>query len=204
MLRCLHLLSLLTVTTALKFDLPSGKVKCFSEDLPSNTLVTGDFAAEAIPDGQNNMPIEIQVTDPFEKIIYTKDDISQGKFAFTTATTGDYIVCFHNKGGLEFMTQRRVSLVLKHGIDARDYSQVMKEEHLSGVQGALREMEDRLTEIRQQFVSERKREEYLRDLTETTCSRVMWFGVFTVLVCIGTSMIQYHDLFRVLKKGKYL
>eukprot|EP00960_Hanusia_phi_P053748 762440-Hanusia_phi.AAC.2 len=106
-----------------------GKVKCFSEDLPSNTLVTGDFAAESIPDGQNNMPIEIQVTDP-----YTKDNISFGKFAFTTASTGDYIVCFHNKGGLEFMTQRRVTLVLKHGIDARDYSQVMKEEHLSGVQ----------------------------------------------------------------------
>mmetsp|Transcript_3167 Transcript_3167/g.10680 ORF Transcript_3167/g.10680 Transcript_3167/m.10680 type:complete len:104 (-) Transcript_3167:2065-2376(-) len=55
------------------------------------------------------MPIEIQVTDPFEKIIYTKDDISQGKFAFTTATTGDYIVCFHNKGGLEFMVSKDFS-----------------------------------------------------------------------------------------------
>jgi hypothetical protein len=32
--------------------------------------------------------------------------------------------CFHNKGIAEFMTQRRVTFSMVHGIDARDYSQV--------------------------------------------------------------------------------
>jgi hypothetical protein len=39
-----------------------------------------------------------QVTDPLEKTLHSKDDISKGTFAFTTTIAGDYIVCFHNKG----------------------------------------------------------------------------------------------------------
>jgi hypothetical protein len=92
----------------------------------SAALQEGSFKAEGVPDGQNRMPVEIQVTDPVEKVLFSKDDIQpdRGAFAFTTSVAGDYIVCFHNKGLTEFMTQRRVHFTLKHGIDARDYSQV--------------------------------------------------------------------------------
>jgi hypothetical protein len=40
------------------------------------------------------MPIEIQVTDPMEKVLFSKDDIQpeEAVFAFTTSVAGDYIV----------------------------------------------------------------------------------------------------------------
>lgn len=88
-------------------------------------MVEGKFRAEPLPEGQNRMPIEIQVTDAVEKVIFSREDISttQQSFAFTTSLPGDYIVCFHNQGIAEFMTQRRVHFSMVHGIDARDYSQ---------------------------------------------------------------------------------
>ena len=51
--------------------------------------------------------------------------------------------------------------------------QVMQQEHLTKLQVALREMEDRTVEIREEFAAEKQRERYMRDLTEATCSRVM-------------------------------
>lgn len=202
----LVLCMLMTPVGSLMFDLPSGKVKCFSEDLPAHTMVEGKFRAQDVPEGQNRMPIEIQVTDPMEKVLFSKDDIGpkQAVFAFTTSVAGDYIVCFHNKGIAEFMTQRRVTFSMVHGIDARDYSQVMQTEHLTKLQVALREMEDRADEIREEFAQEKKRERTMRDLTEATCSRVLWFGIFTLIMLVGTSVVQYYDLYKVLKKGKYV
>ena len=90
-------------------------------------MVEGKFRAEPLPEGQNRMPIEIQVTDAVEKVIFSREDISttQQSFAFTTSLPGDYIVCFHNQGIAEFMTQRRVHFSMVHGIDARDYSQAL-------------------------------------------------------------------------------
>ena len=303
--RVIVLVALVTPAGSIMFDLPSGKVKCFSDDLPAHTMVVrhvsvlfppafhafvmpepgpavraqahasaccsvlrhihvilglrgwrrphedsaehtdtlplglpsvghkslltasgslavsfssiliashislaqeGKFSAEAIPEGQNRMPVEIQVTDPMEKVLFSKNDIEskQATFAFTTSVAGDYIVCFHNKGIAEFMTQRRVTFTMVHGIDARDYSQVMQTEHLTKLQVALREMQDRTDEIREEFAQEKQRERYMRDLSEKTCSRVLWFGVFTLIMCVGTSLVQYSDLYKVLKKGKYI
>jgi hypothetical protein len=140
---------LVTPAGSLMFDLPSGKVKCFSEDLPAHTMVVsadrvagecdaeqpdararprylhatvlpagperallgvllpgvarcdgvapwqeGKFKADSVPEGQNRMPVEIQVTDPMEKLLFSKDDIEpeSSSFAFTTSVAGDYIV----------------------------------------------------------------------------------------------------------------
>ena len=54
----------------------------------------GKFKADSVPEGQNRMPVEIQVTDPMEKLLFSKDDIEpeSSSFAFTTSVAGDYIV----------------------------------------------------------------------------------------------------------------
>jgi len=38
----------------------------------------------------------------------------------------------------------------------------------------------------QEFAEEKNRERYMRDLTEATCSRVLWFGIFTLIMLVGT------------------
>ena len=43
-----------------------------------------------------------------------------------------------------------------------------------------------LTHPEQEFAEEKNRERYMRDLTEATCSRVLWFGIFTLIMLVGT------------------
>jgi len=198
------LAALVVQAVSISFDLPSGKVKCFSEDVPENTLVVGDYKADIIPAGQNRMPVEVQVSDPMEKVLYTQDDVSTGRFAFTSSVAGDYIVCFHNKGLSEFQTQRRAMLDLKHGIDAKDYTQVMKSEHLTEVQFLLEQMQHRTAIIRDDFVNHKFREEKLRDTTEKTCSRVVWFALFTMCVVVVTGFFQSLHLQNFFKRKKII
>jgi hypothetical protein len=68
-----------------------------------------------------------------------RDNVTNGTFAFTTTIAGDYIVCFHNLGNPTTHPQsRRVTIDLKHGVDAQDYSKVMRAEHLTPLQVILR------------------------------------------------------------------
>jgi hypothetical protein len=196
--------ALVAEADSIQFDLPSGKVKCFSEDIPEHTLVVGDYNAERLPEGQNRMPIEVQVSDPMEKVLYSQDDIEKGRFAFTSTVAGDYIVCFHNKGLSEFQTQRRATLDLKHGIDAKDYTNVMKSDHLTEVQWLLEQLQHRSAIIMDDFVNHKYREEKLRDNTEAACSRVVWFAIFTMCVVIATGIVQSMYLQSFFKRKKLI
>uniref|UniRef100_A0A7S0XZ36 GOLD domain-containing protein n=2 Tax=Hemiselmis andersenii TaxID=464988 RepID=A0A7S0XZ36_HEMAN len=137
----------------LGFDLVSSRVKCFSEEISGNTLVVGTYEVEASSSSQS-MPIEVQVTDPMEKVLHSKEDISKGSFAFTTTIAGDYILCFHNKGLTSVQDQRHVKFTMKHGIDAKDYSKVMNSDHLSPLQTNIVKVRDQLTAIYDEMIDQ--------------------------------------------------
>ncbi|KAJ1481060.1 hypothetical protein T484DRAFT_1808817, partial [Baffinella frigidus] len=137
------LAALVVQAVSISFDLPSGKVGDYKADIipagqnrmpvevqADNPLTESTVSLcseeESWCGGEEEAlvsdPME-KVSDPMEKVLYTQDDVSTGRFAFTSSVAGDYIVCFHNKGLSEFQTQRRAMLDLKHGIDAKDYTQ---------------------------------------------------------------------------------
>lgn len=85
----------------------------------------------------------MQVTDAKGHILYKKDDVSDGKFAFTTEDYDMFEICFHTKAsgkdlllrwnvvhyGHDFITgdsktPREVKLSLKHGVEAKNYDDV--------------------------------------------------------------------------------
>ena len=60
--------------------------------------------------------------------LYKKEDVTKGKFAFTTDEYDMFEVCFETvKGGGK---GREVSLVMKHGVEARNYDDIAKAEKL--------------------------------------------------------------------------
>jgi hypothetical protein len=61
-----------------------------------------------------------QVTDPMEKVIHNKEDITKGSFAFTTTLAGDYIICFHNKGSSFSSVSPPFNMVNNHVITGYD------------------------------------------------------------------------------------
>uniref|UniRef100_A0A7S0XYL8 GOLD domain-containing protein n=2 Tax=Hemiselmis andersenii TaxID=464988 RepID=A0A7S0XYL8_HEMAN len=187
----------------LGFDLVSSRVKCFSEEISGNTLVVGTYEVEASSSSQS-MPIEVQVTDPMEKVLHSKEDISKGSFAFTTTIAGDYILCFHNKGLTSVQDQRHVKFTMKHGIDAKDYSKVMNSDHLSPLQTNIVKVRDQLTAIYDEMIDQKHRETQLRDLAEAMCERVVAFALFTIFVLTGTGAWQAHYLHNYFRRKKII
>ena len=96
--------------------------------------------------------MSLQVSDPFEKILVQRDNITSGTFAFSTNVAGDYIVCFHNMGSTDADTKKTISLDLKHGVAAQDYSKLMKAEHLSPIEVKLNSYHRDLSTLRLFFL----------------------------------------------------
>lgn len=63
---------------------------------------------------------------PANEVEYQKEDAARGKFAFTGKDSGTHKFCFTNGG----QVGRRLSLDLKVGLEAKDYGEVARKEHL--------------------------------------------------------------------------
>ncbi|KAK4537184.1 hypothetical protein CDCA_CDCA11G3209 [Cyanidium caldarium] len=65
---------------ALQFFLKGGQRKCFSEDVTAGTRVLGEYLVTAA--GGGHLQVDLKVSGPDEKIIYSKENIDHGKFTF--------------------------------------------------------------------------------------------------------------------------
>jgi hypothetical protein len=54
-------LVVVSTAAALKFDLPPAKVKCFSDDIPDNTLVLGRYDIEPAAEQTVQASVNVQV-----------------------------------------------------------------------------------------------------------------------------------------------
>jgi hypothetical protein len=112
---------------------------------------------------------------------------------------------------------KRIAIEYKVGVDAKDYSEVAKKEHLKPLELELRKLEDKAEEIFKEMSYQRSREEKMRDTngtfailaevnkgfiwsascTESTNTRVLWFTVTSIIVLasLGAWQIIYLRTF---------
>lgn len=147
--------------------------------------------------------VSVVITDPLVKYLKqdanvdtSSDDIH--KFSFHADAAGSYSVCFYNSQE----TSARVMLDFKHGVEAKDYTEVAKREHLMPVERELRKMEDAVDEIHREMLYMREREAAMRSTNESTNSRVLWFSFLSigVLLAMGVWQVMYLKKFFKSKK----
>ena len=68
----------------------------------------------------------------------------------------------------------------------------------------LMRLEETIKEVYDQMLLMKKREAEMRDLNEATNSRVAWFSVFSLLVCIAVAGWQLWYLKRFFERKKVL
>lgn len=118
-------LTFLSSIESLMFYLPANTRKCLKEEIHKDILVKGDYFVSDIA-GHHT---KLEVLDSKGHILYNKDDASKGKFAFTTDEYDVFQVCFETKimqdvrGGEQLV--KEVHLNVKHGVEAKDYENVM-------------------------------------------------------------------------------
>ena len=101
-LRCASLL------WALPARLAFPQIKCFIEEVPDETMVTGKYRAQRLnPDGtfadeDKGVGINVKVTDPTGDVVMDKDYEGSGRFTFNTHEPGEHTICLHTNSSRWF------------------------------------------------------------------------------------------------------
>ncbi|SAM03987.1 hypothetical protein [Absidia glauca] len=151
---------------ALYFYLEGSEKKCFLEELPKETMVTGTYTSEQWSDTQHRwivneqVKIDISVEEiPQGNMVVSRQGGAKGRFTFTSAESGDHSICLSPAPASWFDSTRTVYLARK-----------------------VHELNERVQDIRREQLSQREREIEFRDQSELTNSRVVWWTVLQLIV----------------------
>ena len=86
--------------------------------------------------------------------------------------------------------ERRVLLDVKADIEAKDYSEVIRKEHLRPLELEFFKAEDALKQVAREFNYMRKREARMRETSESTGGRIKMFGYVSISVLLLLSFWQ--------------
>ncbi|MEE6494220.1 hypothetical protein FKM82_017059 [Ascaphus truei] len=187
---------------AISFPLPQNGRKCLREEIHKDVLVTGEYEVTE----QHGAHTRLRITDSAGHILYSKEDASKGKFAFTTEEYDMFEVCFESKlpAGAGHVPDQMVHLIMKHGVEAKNYERIAKVEKLKPLEVELRRLEDLSESIVNDFAYMKKREEEMRDTNESTNVRVLYFSVFSMCCLVGLATWQVFYLRRFFKAKKLI
>ncbi|KAL8132366.1 hypothetical protein AgCh_008019 [Apium graveolens] len=181
-------------------NLPVDGTKCLSEEIQSNVVVLGDYIVD---DSEGYNPaVSVRVTSPYGNTLHTKENVAHGQFAFTTKEAGQYLACFWTdrvaNGDLT------LNLDWRTGIAAKDWESVAKKEKIEGVELELKKLEGAVEAIHGNLLYLRRRESEMRIVNELTNSRVAWYSLMSLGVCIVVSVLQITHLKRFFQKKKLI
>ncbi|WOL02802.1 transmembrane emp24 domain-containing protein p24delta4-like [Canna indica] len=174
---------------ALWLNLPPSARKCVSEEIHAGIVVLADYAVIHEGDPQMVPTISAKVTAPKGNILHHNENATIGQFAFTTSEPGNYLACFWQDGPNKG-TGTSVSINWRIGIAAKDWPSIARKDKIEGVELELRKLEEAVEAIHDNLLYLRSREATMRDLSEKTNSRVAWFGIMSLGVCILASAVQ--------------
>lgn len=186
-----------------QFDIRRRADKCLSDEVAQGSLVVVHYNVIGAARGKTG--VALAVKDPRGRLLKQDPDVDTSdddihKVTFLAEEGGSYSVCFVNAND----APARVLLDFKHGVEAKDYAEVAKREHLMPVEKELRKMEDTVDEIHREMLYMREREAAMRNTNESTNSRVLWFSFFSIVVLLAMGVWQVMYLKKFFKSKKLI
>ncbi|KAG9291824.1 hypothetical protein G9A89_012109 [Geosiphon pyriformis] len=187
-------------TAALYFYLEGTEQKCFIEELPKDTLVVGNYKAEQWSEPQQqyteNPQLGIQITVeelPQSHRIVNQKGPSHGHFTFTASDSGDHAICFATNSTTWF-TSTQTKLTLDMAIGETTSEEENDKEHFSELAQRVRDLNNRIADIRREQSYQREREAEFRDQSELTNTRVVYWTIVQLLILGITCLWQMRHL----------
>ncbi|XP_071736879.1 transmembrane emp24 domain-containing protein p24delta4-like [Rutidosis leptorrhynchoides] len=184
-------------------NLPKSGNKCVTEEIHNNVVVVGDYVVISDDHLHPTPTISAKVTSPYGHILHHKENVTHGQFAFTSSEAGFYLTCFSpdrpGEGGA-----LSVNIDWKIGIAAKDWDSVARKEKIEGVELELRKLEGAVEAIHDNLLYLKSREAEMRGVSETTNSRVAWYSILSLGICILASCLQLWYLTRFFQKKKLI
>merc|ERR1712088_26926 len=171
----------LPITSGLYFHIAETERKCFIEEIPDETMVTGNYKVQLYDPRTNGFApsspgigMHVEIRDPDDKIILSKVYSSEGKWTFTSHTPSEHVICLYTNSTKWF----------------------------SGTQLRVRQLLDQVEQITKEQNYQRYREERFRQTSESTNHRVLWWslGQTCILVLMGAWQMRHLKSFFEAKK----
>ncbi|KAG1814527.1 emp24/gp25L/p24 family/GOLD-domain-containing protein [Suillus variegatus] len=193
---------LITTVNALHFYLDANEKRCFVEELPSDTVVEGHYRALEWSDGtqQYNLNEELGIIVEVEEMetshVVTKTrGPSDGRFTFTSHEAGDHSICI-STNYTSWWSSTHIKLYLDIVVGSTKPDIESDRTHIGELSSKLRDLNQKLDEIRREQQYQREREADFRNLSENTNSKAVWYSVLQIGVLIATCTWQLRHLKR--------
>ena len=174
-------------------------MKCVLEELAPSTLVM--FTYES-PDGSH---LNLKLYDPAGVEIFSNADSVDGAHGFTTTMEAHYKACFYKTGvDAKDLKNHKVRLDWKTGVAVADWEKIAKADKVDTISSTLRSLEAEMREIHNGMLFLRQKEAELRDLNESTNTRVATLSFVSLAVCIGMCVWQILYLKQFFQRKKLL
>ena len=191
-------------TSALYFHMGEKEKKCFVEELPTETMLTGKYKAQMwdkrsnqFLDSTPGMGMHVEVKSPNNKVLLSKSYGAEGSFTFTSNIPGDHQICIHSnstKWSLFAGGKLRIHLDIQVGENANDYSEIASKEKLTELQLRVRQLLDQVQQIQKEQNYQRYREERFRQTSENTNARVLWWSIAQTAILVVAGLWQMRHL----------
>ncbi|KAA3678996.1 p24 family protein alpha [Paragonimus westermani] len=184
------LVCLFHVTSGIYFHLSDSKPLCFIQDVPDETLVQGVYRVENFCPKSHMFRLSghtfhVNVRDPNSEVILARAYSSEGQFVFTSHKGGEYRICVSSDPSSWLGSRRlRVHLDIWTADHAINYGEVASRDRLNDLQLRVRQLSDQVQTIAKDQNYQRVREEYFRQLSESTSKRVTYWSI-AQLVLLG-------------------
>ncbi|WCJ44623.1 Transmembrane emp24 domain-containing protein p24delta3 [Euphorbia peplus] len=180
---------------AIWLTIPSTGTKCVSEEIHNNVVVLADYFVISEDHQPEHLPtISAKVTSPYGNNLHHIENVTTGRFAFTTAEAGNYLACFWLDTSKPQPNTATLSLDWRIGIAAKDWESVARKEKIEGVELDLKRLEGAVEAIHNNLIYLKDREAEMREVSEKTNARVAWYSVMSLGVCILVSGLQIWHL----------
>ncbi|XP_018425230.1 PREDICTED: transmembrane emp24 domain-containing protein 9 isoform X2 [Nanorana parkeri] len=192
----LSLAACLGPVSSLYFHIGETEKKCFIEEIPDETMVIGNYRTQLYDKQREEyMPATpglgmlVEVKDPDDKVILSRQYGSEGRFIFTSHTPGEHQICLHSnstKFSLFAGGMLRVHLDIQVGEHTNDYAQIAAKDKLSELQLRVRQLIEQVEQIQ-------KEQNYQRT-SESTNQRVLWWSIAQTLILVTIGIWQMRHL----------
>ncbi|NXX77195.1 TMD11 protein, partial [Urocolius indicus] len=189
---------------ALYFHIGEREEKCIIEDIPSDTLVMGNYKVQRwdihkqeFLESAPGLGMFVTVTTPSDEVLLSKLYGPQGTFSFTSYISGEHVICLESNS-TRFValagSKLRIHLDIRVGEHFMDEFVAQAKDQMSEVYFSLEHLMEQIHHISKEQNYEREREEKFRKASEETNSNILWWAVVQTLILISVGIWQIKSL----------
>ncbi|KAI5999648.1 emp24/gp25L/p24 family/GOLD-domain-containing protein [Pisolithus albus] len=195
-------LLLVTTVHGLHFYLDTNEKRCFIEELPSDTAVEGHYKAlewneqarEYVLQPELGILVEVEEMETGHNVVKTRGP-PEGQFTFTSHDAGDHSICL-STNYTSWFSNTHVKLYLDVIVGAVRPDIEHDRSHVSELASKVRDLNQKLEDIRREQQYQREREADFRNLSEATNARAVWYSLMQIVVLVLTCTWQLKHLKR--------